>query len=92
MVGEPLLMTGADLAGVRLLSTLDELFTGSGLGGRGWVSVSMKEARALETVVQKAPGSNNTFHPEAPLTRLERNGHCLPEQPEAGDQNSSRAT
>lgn len=31
-------MTGADLAGVRLLSTLDELFTGSGLGGRGWVS------------------------------------------------------
>lgn len=32
-------MTGADLAGVRPLSTPDTLFTGSGLGGRGWVSV-----------------------------------------------------
>lgn len=35
-------MTGADLAGVRLLSTLDELFTGSGLGGRGWVSGNVR--------------------------------------------------
>lgn len=38
MVGEPLLMTGADLAGVRPLSTPDAVLTGSGLGGRGCVS------------------------------------------------------
>lgn len=57
-------MTGADLAGVRLLSTLDELFTGSGLGGRGWVSVEMKEVRVwLRTAVQKGPCYNDTFLP-----------------------------
>lgn len=32
------MMTGAGLAGVRPPSTPDTLFTGSGLGGRGWVS------------------------------------------------------
>ena len=31
-------MTGADLAGARPLSTPDTFFTGSGFGGRGWVS------------------------------------------------------
>lgn len=42
-----MLMTGADLAGARPLSTPDTFFTGSGFGGRGWVSVGDNAAGTL---------------------------------------------
>lgn len=82
-------MTGADLAGVRLLSTLDELFTGSGLGGRGWVSVEMKGSGCgSEMQYRRVHAVTIPSYPIAPLIRLEGSSPMLPELTETRDQST----
>lgn len=78
-------MTGADLAGVRPPSTPDTLFTGSGLGGRGWVSVGRtQQAHAVWE------GKSSSSPPGPPWLRA-HGGQSLPGPPVRASREQGRA-